>query len=317
MGYNNKIPMPDKYLLPDGSIKTFSGVEVASADTDRAEIYNRMQLQAAKWLMPNGSIVSAIPISTKTLDAFTGDSGAGGTKGLVPAPASGDGAGGKFLAADGSWKKPPEGGGGGGGYSDWNTVTDFTATPASTSTLTMTKDLTATIQKGQPLRYTISGTVYYGIVGAIADDLLTVNGAPLGGDVTKLEIGDPNKVAQVVLAFPDDYEKANDTAMIKNQLNTNFLWQRAKAYLVKYTVWSEVADTGDDGKVSVRINGAEVNTSAGGLTIVADETLYSTVVNIDSTAYDINPGESLEVTCLKGTNGNAENLTVTMLFVIP
>jgi hypothetical protein len=206
-----------------------------------------------------------------------------------------------------------------GKVSGWTLVpaANYTTTPASTSTLTMAVDMTATIIIGTPLRYTIGGAEYFGICSAIAANLLTVNGAPLSGDVTKLEIGDPNKVAQVVLAFPDDYEKANDTAMIKNQLNTNFLWQRAKAYLVKYTVWSEVADTGDDGKVSVRINGAEVNTSAGGLTIVADETLYSTVVNIDSTAYDINPGESLEVTCLKGTNGNAENLTVTMLFVIP
>lgn len=38
------------------------------------------------------------------LDAFTGDSGAGGIKGLVPAPASGDGAALKSLHADGTWK---------------------------------------------------------------------------------------------------------------------------------------------------------------------------------------------------------------------
>jgi hypothetical protein len=34
---------------------------------------------------------------------FTGDSGSGGVKGQVPAPASGDAAAGKFLKADGSW----------------------------------------------------------------------------------------------------------------------------------------------------------------------------------------------------------------------
>ncbi|AKR55694.1 Flagellar hook-length control protein FliK [Devosia sp. H5989] len=34
---------------------------------------------------------------------FTGDSGAGGAKGLVPAPAAGDAAANKFLKADGSW----------------------------------------------------------------------------------------------------------------------------------------------------------------------------------------------------------------------
>lgn len=45
---------------------------------------------------------------------FTGDSGAGGTSGLVPAPAAGDSAAGKFLAAGGGWSVPAGTGGGGG-----------------------------------------------------------------------------------------------------------------------------------------------------------------------------------------------------------
>jgi hypothetical protein len=43
---------------------------------------------------------------TALLDAFTGDSGSGGVKGLVPAPASGDAAADKFLKADGTWTAP-------------------------------------------------------------------------------------------------------------------------------------------------------------------------------------------------------------------
>ena len=41
--------------------------------------------------------------TTANLDAMVGDSGSGGTKGLVPAPAAGDAAAGKFLKADGTW----------------------------------------------------------------------------------------------------------------------------------------------------------------------------------------------------------------------
>ncbi len=40
---------------------------------------------------------------TAALDAFTGDSGSGGVKGLVPAPATGDAAANKYLKADGTW----------------------------------------------------------------------------------------------------------------------------------------------------------------------------------------------------------------------
>lgn len=49
--------------------------------------------------------------ATAVLSAFVGDSGAGGTKGLVPAPAAGDAAAGKFMKADATWAVPAGGGG--------------------------------------------------------------------------------------------------------------------------------------------------------------------------------------------------------------
>jgi len=45
--------------------------------------------------------------STGLLDVFVGDSGAGGTKGLVPAPGAGDGAAEAVLHADGTWAVIP------------------------------------------------------------------------------------------------------------------------------------------------------------------------------------------------------------------
>lgn len=46
---------------------------------------------------------------TALLSAVVGDSGSGGTKGLVPAPAAGDAAAGKFLKADGTFAVPAGG----------------------------------------------------------------------------------------------------------------------------------------------------------------------------------------------------------------
>lgn len=46
--------------------------------------------------------------ATAILDAFVGDSGSGGTKGLVPAPTTGDST--KFLKGDGTWTTIPGGG---------------------------------------------------------------------------------------------------------------------------------------------------------------------------------------------------------------
>ncbi len=68
-----------------------------------------LALQANNTILGNVSGVSATPAAltpaqiTAILLALVGDTGAGGTKGLVPAPAAGDAAAGKFLKADGTW----------------------------------------------------------------------------------------------------------------------------------------------------------------------------------------------------------------------
>lgn len=52
---------------------------------------------------PANAIDGTATQATAMLNAFVGDSGSGGTKGLVPAPAAGDSAASKFLAAGGTW----------------------------------------------------------------------------------------------------------------------------------------------------------------------------------------------------------------------
>jgi hypothetical protein len=199
----------------------------------------------------------------------------------------------------------------------WTKTTGtFTATPASTSTLTMTSDLTASILVGMPLKYVIGGTTYYGRVSAIASDLLTVNGAPLSGDVTALYYGG-GTVRQVVVIIPGTYEDANNTALIASDLKSQLAWNLPKSYLVKYSVFSNTHDTGTHGQASARINDTEVNTTAGGLTVAADATWYHTVVDIATAAYDVNPGEVVEVTAVKAGNGDASDLTAIMIFVTP
>lgn len=65
--------------------------------------------------------------ATALLNAVVGDSGSGGTKGLVPAPASGDAAAGKFLKADGTFAVPP----GTSGFTAASTTEVLTGTDSS------------------------------------------------------------------------------------------------------------------------------------------------------------------------------------------
>lgn len=78
------------------------------------------------------AIITAADANAQTalLSSVVGDSGSGGTKGLVPAPSTGDAAAGKYLKADGTWAVPPTGGGGGGGWTQLATQT--VSTPVAT-----------------------------------------------------------------------------------------------------------------------------------------------------------------------------------------
>lgn len=183
--------------------------------------------------------------------------------------------------------------------------------------LTMGVDLSSEILKNSPLRYTIGGTEYFGICSSIGSNYITICGPVMGGNVTNLKYGDSSKVVQFQVTIPSTYEDASNTDLIQSDLKSNFLWDAPKAYLVRFGVYSDVEDTSDDGQASVRINNTEVNMITGGATIKAAKTWYNTVVNIAPTAYDINPGEELEVTCIKGTGGDAQNLSVKMIFVTP
>lgn len=78
-------------------------------------------LLAADWTTFNGKVAATRAINTTApitgggdlsanrtlaIDNFTGDAGAGGAKGAVPAPAAGDAAAGRYLAAGGGWSAP-------------------------------------------------------------------------------------------------------------------------------------------------------------------------------------------------------------------
>jgi hypothetical protein len=205
-------------------------------------------------------------------------------------------------------------------FAMWTQVpaANFTATPASTSTITMGVDMTASIKAGTSLRYTSAEHgAYIGRVGAIAANLLTVNGPAMDHDITKLEYGG-GTLHEVIVIIPGLYEDASSTGLIVADLKSQVIWDHPTSYLVYFSVYSAVHDSGGThGQASVRINATEVNTTAGGELIAANTTWYPTVVNIAVAAYDINPGEVLDVTSIKGTTGDASNLTVIMIFVTP
>jgi len=137
----------------------------------------------------------------------------------------------------------------------------FTATPVSTSTLTMTSDRTGTIKAGYGVRYTIGGTVYYGVITAMASNLMTIAGASLSGDVTALSYTKTG-VVQMPILIPGYYEDATSAALLAEDLGQTLLWQQGPAYLVRALMYSRVVDSSSDGYANVRQGAAVISGTA-------------------------------------------------------
>lgn len=61
---------------------------------------------ATKNFSSNATNLASGTVAVGRLPVLVGDSGSGGTAGIVPAPASGDGAAQKLLEANGNWVDP-------------------------------------------------------------------------------------------------------------------------------------------------------------------------------------------------------------------
>lgn len=205
--------------------------------------------------------------------------------------------------------------GGAGGTSTWTSIlSDITTTPASTSTITTTADLTGSIKVGYPLSYAIGGTTYYGIVTAITSSLITIAGASLGGTITAISYGDPARTKQETFVINGYYADASNTDILKDDLfmASSFPWMLAGAYVVQAAYIAAAVDTGaTKEKVQITIGGSDL--------LSADATvstaLQKSVVNINTANYLIERGELIEIDVTKGTNGNGHDLTVVLVAV--
>jgi len=182
----------------------------------------------------------------------------------------------------------------------------------------MTSDVTGTIKVGFGLKYTIGGTVYYGVVTAITSNLLTLAGAPMGGDVTALYWCPAHHVRQLVVSVPGKFADAANTTLLKTDSKLSIDWDLGKAYLVRIRHIVVTDDTGANQPiVNVSVNGSAVGTSNTNAGLAVAETWTSTVVDINTSNYDINNDEAVEViTDASGSNDDAIDLTVSMTFVL-
>lgn len=205
----------------------------------------------------------------------------------------------------------------------WTTIsgTKYTATPASTSTVTFSD--TSDLAVGRPVRYTYNGTTYYGIITAVsANASMTVAGAPLdvGHDITALAIGTPAQVVAMDLKVAGTYAD-NTEDILAAEGNQYVRWRRSAAYLVALSATHKTADTGAaQPKLNVKVAGNLVSTqdSNAGLQLsTAGAWVDGSAVAISTSNYDVAWSDAIELRCTApGTNGDALDLSACLIFVL-
>lgn len=208
----------------------------------------------------------------------------------------------------------------------WMLVSDstYTATPASTSTITFSD--TTGLAVGMPIKYTYSSTTYYGIITAVSEDaLVTIAGATLstGAALTALYVSSTERALQVDVTIGGTYDGGSPADILSTVGMRYFKWQKADAYLVKFSVTHATADTGaNQPYVNVKIGSGLVstaNTNKGLQLSTAGawvDTIDSYPVAISTSNYDITQDAALEISLTAaGSNNDAAHLTVSMVFV--
>jgi hypothetical protein len=229
---------------------------------------------------------------------------------------------GQFLKTQGhganpAWDSPA------GGSSRWTAVANYTTTPASTSTITMGTDQTATLLPGLPLRYTWNGTTYYGVISACTASLLTIRGAPLSTSyATTLDVGTPEMVTQMHVSVPGFFEDATNTGLLASDCYQVLKWVGSRAYCVGYNAKSQTADSGaNQPSVQVTWDGNAISDSNSSAGIRPTASWVATGVDIITTGtppnYQVDNNEALEISVTKNSTGDAADLNVDIIMVVP
>jgi hypothetical protein len=201
----------------------------------------------------------------------------------------------------------------------WTAVANFTATPASTSTITMGTDQTAMLLPGLPLRYTYNGATYYGVIAACTANLLTIRGAPLSTSyTTTLDVGTPEMVKQLHISVPGYFEDATNTGLLASDCYQVIKWTCSRAYCVGYNAKCQTADGGaTQPSVQVTWGGNAISTANSAAGIRPGASWVATDIDISPTNYVVDYNEALEISVTKNSTGDAADLNVDILMVVP
>jgi len=241
---------------------------------------------------------------------MVGDTGAGGSAGLCPAPAAGAAALGAVLGADGTWSEPDG--------APWIYGTCTRIGDDSFSVVDNAANV-AIFRPGIPMRYGDAVGVWrYGLITTVVDAGATLTVTITGAAMTDLfndycQYGHASLVDVVPWSFPGEFADGADATLILDDLLLIVPPNPAVTqYLVETCVRPMLEDTGAQPVCTPYVNGVAASTA---LTVDDAAWVCSTTATVDASQYDMLNAEAFEFGCTAGGVGDGLNLSVEMTWV--
>jgi|GEM_PF-3463148 len=197
---------------------------------------------------------------------------------------------------------------------------------------TIAMSVTSDVAQGLPVRYVVSGNTRYGIITTVTSNTSIVVAGPSlssGATVSSLAVGPAEKVEQIWLPMNasessttpgNNYSTAASTTHLATYGMTYRKWMGPIAYCVTFSATHRTKTSTTAAKMNLLVNSARVSTSDSnnGIQLGAAGTwVDNTPLNINTSNYDINYGESIEVeiTVASASGSPDDDLVVVAVFV--
>lgn len=194
----------------------------------------------------------------------------------------------------------------------------YTATPAGTSRIAVSDR--ADLTTGTPLAYTYGGVTYYGMIANVLAAAVDIVGPPLdaGSPLTSLRAGWPEQVVQQDYFIAGLYGDGANAALLVSDQHAYVRWALGEACCVGFSAIHRINDTTAQPKINLRIGGQQLSTNdAGNGLQVSNSWQNNAAAAVAPGNYRVRRGTAIEVECTAaGAAGNAQDLTVTAIFVL-
>ena len=205
--------------------------------------------------------------------------------------------------------------------------TDYTTQPTTTRTV-LTTDLTGYFTEGQPVKFKLDGVAdyRYAVISEITATYIEIAGDPMttgAGDLTEMYIGDKSKITTKEFFVGTNYNSVDSTGVLegKNNAKEGAKWAGSSAKLIGFGVIHNTGDGTVQPNINMRVGLPSattkyISTSNTNEGLTAGTSWNVTEVDIDPSQNDINFGDNIEVKVMKKGTGDADDLTVTAMFVM-